>query len=173
MVSELTDSQWEALQPLLPPHNRQRHPRADDQRTLKGILSALHTRCRWQDMPRRYKSPVTCWRRLRQWQRQGVWERLWRTYLAMLDEQGRLAWSQAFLDGTFVPAKRERSRRAHQTGQGQPGDAGHRWARRADRGIGAQCPAGGNPPGGGDAGDGMGAASPGAAPNTPPHPGGR
>jgi len=65
MVSELTDAQWEALQPLLPPHNRRGHPRADDQRTLNAILFVLRTGCRWQDMPRRYKSSVTCWRRLR------------------------------------------------------------------------------------------------------------
>jgi len=60
MVSELTDAQWEALRPLLPPHNRRGRPRADDRRTLKGILSVWRTGCRWQDMPRRYKSPVTC-----------------------------------------------------------------------------------------------------------------
>ena len=106
MVSELTDAQWEALWPLLPPPNRQDQPRADDRRTLNGILYVLRTGCRWEDIPRRYGSPVTCWRRLRQWQRQGVWERIWRTYLAMLDEQGQLEWSKAFLDGTFVPAKR-------------------------------------------------------------------
>jgi len=118
MVSKLANAQWKTLQPLLPPHNRQRHPRADDQRTLKGILSALHTRCRWQDVPRRYKSPVTYWKRLRQWQCQGVWERLWCISLAMLHGQGWLAWSKAFLDGTFVLARRERSHQGHRTGQG-------------------------------------------------------
>jgi hypothetical protein len=33
------------------------------------------------------------------------WERLWRTALAALDEQGKLDWSMAFLDGSFAPAK--------------------------------------------------------------------
>lgn len=106
MVKDLTDAQWEALRPLLPPQPRRGRPRADDRRTLDGILYVLRTGCRWGDMPRRYGSPVTCWRRLRRWQQEGVWERIWRTYLAMLDEQGKLEWTQAFLDGTFVPAKR-------------------------------------------------------------------
>lgn len=106
MVSDLTDAQWEAIRPLLPPQRGRGRPRADDRRTLNGILYVLRTGCRWEDMPRRYGSPVTCWRRLRRWQREGVWERIWRTYLAMLDEQGQLQWARAFLDGTFVPAKR-------------------------------------------------------------------
>jgi len=106
MVGDLTDAQWEVIQPFLPPRRRRGRPRADDRRTLNGILYVWRTGCRWQDMPRRYGSPVTCWRRLRQWQREGIWERLWRRDLALLDEQGKLEWAQAFLDGTFVPAKR-------------------------------------------------------------------
>jgi hypothetical protein len=36
----------------------------------------------------------------------GVWERIWRVFLGALDEQGQLDWSRAFLDGSFVPAKK-------------------------------------------------------------------
>jgi transposase len=50
--------------------------------------------------------PLTCWRRLRRWQREGVWERLWRRYLALRDAQGQRQWAQAFRDGTFVPARK-------------------------------------------------------------------
>jgi hypothetical protein len=57
-------------------------------------------------MPRCYGSPITCWRRLRKWQEEGVWEGIGRALLASLDEKGRLAWQRAFLDGTFVAAKR-------------------------------------------------------------------
>ena len=34
-----------------------------------------------------------------------MWERIWRAALAVLDGQGQLDWSTAFLDGSFVPAK--------------------------------------------------------------------
>jgi transposase len=35
-----------------------------------------------------------------------VWERIWRAALATLDQQGKLDWSMAFLDGSFASAKR-------------------------------------------------------------------
>jgi transposase len=35
-----------------------------------------------------------------------VWERIWRAALVALDQHGQLDWSMAFLDGSFVPAKR-------------------------------------------------------------------
>ena len=34
-----------------------------------------------------------------------MWERVWRSALAALDQQGKLDWSMAFLDGSFAPAK--------------------------------------------------------------------
>jgi transposase len=37
---------------------------------------------------------------------EGVWERLWRAAPVVLDRQGQLDWSMAFLDGSFVPAKK-------------------------------------------------------------------
>jgi hypothetical protein len=36
----------------------------------------------------------------------GTWEQIWRTLLSQLDAQGKLEWGQAFLDGSFVPAKK-------------------------------------------------------------------
>lgn len=45
------------------------------------------------DLPRRYGAPTTVWRRLKTWQEDGTWLRLWRTIL------GRL-------DGSFAPAKK-------------------------------------------------------------------
>ena len=102
----LTDTQWAVIQPLLPLPARTGRPRADDRRTLDGILFVLRSGCRWQDLPREYGAPTTVWRRLKTWAERGVWERIWRTVLATLDAQGRLDWSCAFLDGSFVPAKK-------------------------------------------------------------------
>ncbi len=64
-TTELTCEQWKRLEPLLPPGKRCGRPRADDRKTLDGILYVLRTGCRWADVPREYGSPVTCWRRLR------------------------------------------------------------------------------------------------------------
>jgi len=104
---ELTDEQWAIIAPLIPKQKPGRgRPRADDRRTLNGILYVLKTGCAWADMPREYGSPTTCWRRLRAWSEDGTWERIWRALLGQLDAQGKLDWSQAFLDGSFVPAKK-------------------------------------------------------------------
>lgn len=106
MENKVSDEQWALIAPLLPPPKHRGRPRADDRRTFHGILWVLRSGARWRDLPREFGSPSTCHRRLQEWQRQGVWERLWRTFLSTLDAQGKLDWSQAFLDGSFVPAKK-------------------------------------------------------------------
>ena len=102
----MTDAQWEVLAPLLPPPAHTGRKRADDRKVLAAILWVLRTGARWQDVPRELAAPTTAWRRLKEWEEAGVWERVWRTLLATLDAEGKLAWAQAFLDGSFVPAKR-------------------------------------------------------------------
>jgi len=106
-TTQLTDEQWRRLAPLLPSlRNGRGRPRADGRNTLNVILYVLRTGCRWQDVPRTYGSPTTCWRGLRTWEEDGTWERIWRSLLALLDELGKLKWVKAFLDGSFVPAKK-------------------------------------------------------------------
>jgi transposase len=106
-TTELTDEQWRCLEPLLPPLRQGRgRPRADDRNTLNGIFHVLRTGCRWEDVPRQYGSPTTCWRRLRAWEQDGTWENIWRSLLALLDDQDKLECDKAFLDGSFVPAKK-------------------------------------------------------------------
>lgn len=104
---ELTNDQWTVIEPLLPKRRRGRgRPRANDRQTLNGILYVLKTGCAWADLPRAYGAYATCWRRLQQWEADGTWERIWQTMLGQLDAQGKLEWAQAFLDGSFVPAKK-------------------------------------------------------------------
>jgi transposase len=102
----LSDRHWAFSQPLLPPPARTGRPRADDRRTIEGILYVLITGCRWQDLPREYGAPATVWRRLKRWGEEGVWEHVWRAALAALDVQGKLDWSMTFLDGSFASAKK-------------------------------------------------------------------
>lgn len=74
---------------------------------MNGILRVLRTRARWKDLPKDYGSDTACHRRLQEWQRQRVWGHIRITLLKTLDEQRRLDWSRAFLDGTFVPTKKD------------------------------------------------------------------
>jgi transposase len=102
----LSDAQWALLAPHLPPQSVTGRPRADDRRTLDAILLVLRSGCRWGDVPRELGDGSTAWRRLQRWEADGTWERLWRLFLASLAAREKLSWAEAFLDGTFVPAKK-------------------------------------------------------------------
>lgn len=106
MLAEVSDAQWALIARLLPPKKRRGRPRADDRRTINGILWVLRSGARWCDLPPEYGSDSTCHRRLQEWQEQGAWERIWTTFLGALDAQGKLDWGKAFLDGSFVSAKK-------------------------------------------------------------------
>ena len=84
-------------------------PRVDDRAALAGIIYQLRTGVPWRLPPTQQLgcgSPVTCWRRLRDWQRAGVWQRLHHLLLAQLGREGRLDWSRASIDSLSVRAKR-------------------------------------------------------------------
>ena len=106
----LTDAQWAKIVPHLPalPRRRDRRgrPWADDRACFEGILWVLRTGAHWKALPTEYPSPATCWRRLRRWEDDGTWLTLWRAFLAELDGRHRLNWSEAFIDGSFAPAKK-------------------------------------------------------------------
>ena len=59
MDEELGDKQWELIVPLLPQHQRRGRPRADDRRTLDGILWVLRSSACWKDLPPKYGSRST------------------------------------------------------------------------------------------------------------------
>jgi transposase len=50
-------------------------------------------------------SGMTCWRRLRDWQQAGVWERLHEVLLSRLQKAGAIDWSRASVDSVSVRAK--------------------------------------------------------------------
>ena len=105
----LTDEQWAKIEPLLPKPNRSSkggRTRVDNRPVFEGILWVLRSGARWKDLPDEYPSPTTCWRRLQEWEAQGIWLRAWRALLAELDEEGQLCWAEIFADGSFAPAKK-------------------------------------------------------------------
>ncbi len=73
---DMSDAQWERVKPLLPPPAPTGRPRADDRRTIDGVRFVLSQGCRWRDLPEKYGSHITCWRRHRDWSEEGTWERI-------------------------------------------------------------------------------------------------
>jgi hypothetical protein len=66
----------------------------------------LRTGAPWRLLPAQYPSPTACWRRLKQWEEEGVWLDAWRALFGALDGKGLLKWEEGFLDGAFAPAKK-------------------------------------------------------------------
>jgi len=83
---------------------------------LEGILRILRSGARWQDLPEKFPSPATCWRRLRDWEKQGVWLAIWRAFLAELNEKRQLKRNESFLDGSFAPTKKRAPESAKPSG---------------------------------------------------------
>jgi len=116
------DSLWSVIQPLIPQRVRRRkHPGrkpVSDRAALTGILFVLKSGMAWQDLPLELGcgSGMTCWRRLRVWQKAGVWAKLHQELLRRLHIVDRIDWSRAVVDSSSVRAvfggfKRGRTRR--------------------------------------------------------------
>ena len=103
------DDLWAVVGPLLPldpPKPKGGRPRVPDRAALGGVLFVLRTGIPWEMLPPEMGcgSGVTCWRRLRDWQAAGVWDRLHRALLDRLGDADRIDWSRASLDSASVPA---------------------------------------------------------------------
>lgn len=108
----VSDDLWARIEPLLPvPERNPRHPgrrRMDARKNLQGILFVLYTGIQWEFLPQElgFGSGMTCWRRLEEWNRAGVWPRLHELLLAELQAAGKLDWSRAVIDSSHVRAAR-------------------------------------------------------------------
>jgi transposase len=107
----VNDELWALVAPLLPPEPpkpKGGRPRVSDRAALTGIIFVLKTGIPWELLPPELGcgSGVTCWRRLRDWQEVGVWDRLHHVLLDRLGETDRIDWSRASLDSASIPAKR-------------------------------------------------------------------
>ena len=50
--------------------------------------------------------PATCWRRLKQWTEDGVWDKSWGRLLRKLDRQGKVDREESMADATYSSAKK-------------------------------------------------------------------
>lgn len=101
----LTDELWNMTEPLLPPELPKPN-RIGARAALTGIIFVFKTGIPWEMLPKEMRcgSGMTCWRRLREWQAAGVWDRLRRSLLNRLGEVDRIDWSRASLDSASVAA---------------------------------------------------------------------
>lgn len=102
---ELSNEQWEVLEPVLPPQKpRTGKPNNDHRQVVNGILWILRTGAPWRDLPERYGKWQSVATRFYRWQEAGVWNKLLEHLQAIADQQGRLDWEVHYVDGTVIRA---------------------------------------------------------------------
>ena len=73
----LTDAEWAAVEPLLPPQRPPRgRPRHDHRVVLSGILAVVRTDGSWRAMPREYGKWERAYKRYQLWCASGLWQRI-------------------------------------------------------------------------------------------------
>ena len=109
--SLVSNELWALIEPLLPverPRPKGDRPSLPRRAALTGILFVLKSGIPWETLPLEMGCGLgmTCWRRLRDWQAAGVWERRHRVLLDRRGRAGAIDWGRACLDSASVPAKR-------------------------------------------------------------------
>src|SRR5437763_7403090 len=97
------DSLWLIIEPLLPraaPKFKGGRPPIPARAALTGILFVLRTGIPWEMLPAEMGcgSGVTCWRRLRHWQRRGAWKKVLHAMLRRVGREQGIDWSKAVVD---------------------------------------------------------------------------
>jgi transposase len=107
---DLTDAQWATLDSLIPEPTRRKdgrgRPWKNRRAVLNGVLWVLRTGAPWADVPDRYPSYQTCHRRFQQWVQSGVMKGILEALALQLKVRGILDVREAYIDGSFAPAKK-------------------------------------------------------------------
>ena len=75
--TDLSDSEWAILAPLIPAAKPGGHPRTTDIRAVcNAIYYHLKTGCQWNILPGDFPPSSTVYSYYRKWQKQGIWEKL-------------------------------------------------------------------------------------------------
>src|SRR5512141_3470375 len=93
----LTDALWSVIEPLLPPEEPKPdggRPPVNNRAALTGILFVLRSGIPWEMLPQEMGcgSGMTCWRRLRDWQKAGIWHQVHRVLLDRLGSADQIDW---------------------------------------------------------------------------------
>ena len=103
----VTDELWSKIENLIPAPkkapNGAGRPAYPRRQILDGILWVLMSGARWKDLPSEYPGYKTCHRLFQNWQSQGIFEEI---FHILSSEKSNEEVKIAYIDGTFVPAKK-------------------------------------------------------------------
>ena len=93
-LRELTDSQWERIEPLMPSSVGQRgRPFRNHRQVVEGIIYRLRTGIAWRDLPESFGPHQTVSKRHRRFSADGTWDRVHAKLVADADAAGDLDWT--------------------------------------------------------------------------------
>jgi transposase len=106
---DLTDAQWEILEPMFRPKRRsdgRGRPWRDARAVFQGVLWILRTGAQWRELPSKYPPYQTCHRRFQSWQRSGLLTCVLQKLVEDLRDRGKIDLSETFIDASFSSAKK-------------------------------------------------------------------
>ena len=130
---EVTDEFWKRVEPLVPARQPLagkvylrkagggRKPK-DARLVFEGIVYVLRTGCQWKALPERFGSASAIHTRFLQWEKAGVFEKLWKAGLAEYDDLQGIAWRWQSIDGAMMKAPL-----AQESVGPNPTDRGKKW----------------------------------------------
>jgi putative transposase len=75
--SDLSDAEWEIIQPLLPPAKGFGHPRTVDLREILNAIFYVHrSGCQWEMLPHDLPPHTTVYKYFQKWERKGTWKQI-------------------------------------------------------------------------------------------------
>jgi transposase len=119
---ELTDEQWERIEPLLPARKpKTGRPNNDHRQIINGIIWILKSGAPWRDLPERYGKVGTVSSRFYRWVQAGVWQQVLDSLRAQAEAAGAVDWELHMLDSSIVRAHQ------HSAGAKKVRPIGKRW----------------------------------------------
>lgn len=125
---ELTDEQWDVIEPLLPRASTGR-PLLAPRTMLNAMLWVLRSGAPWRDLPERFGAWETVYYHFNSWRRRGVFARILEALQVRLDREGQIDWDLWCVDGTMVRASRSAAGAGKKGAPTSPPTT--RWAARA------------------------------------------
>lgn len=104
---DLTDPQWERIEPLIPKSTAHTGRPANDRRLmLDGILWILSAGTRWRQLDSRFGPYQTVHAYFTRWRRDGVLAKVVEVLQLELDKKGLIDWNLWCVDGSNVRASK-------------------------------------------------------------------
>src|SRR4051812_42542270 len=113
--SDLTDDQWELLEPVFNAPGKRGRKHADDLRTVvEAMLYIAQTGCQWRYLPESFGPWTRVWSQFRRWSRNGTWaQALTVLHAAARESDGRAERTPSLVVNRHAPRPRRLERWPH------------------------------------------------------------